>query len=88
MILGDQHVNGRHDEQREQRADVMPLTRMMPMLLRAAAPAPVTSVSGKLPATVATGGHQHWAQPRHGGFADGLRFRPAPALKLVGKLAR
>ena len=33
---------------------LMPLTSTMPMELRAAAPAPVTSVSGKLPAMVAT----------------------------------
>ena len=32
---------------------IMPLTSMMPMLLRAPAPGPVASTSGKCPTTVA-----------------------------------
>ena len=52
--LRDEHVDRRHDEQRERTVPmIMPLTSMMPMLLRAPAPGPVASTSGKWPTTVA-----------------------------------
>ena len=51
----------------------MPATMVMPMEFRAAAPAPVTSVSGKWPQIGGHAGHQHGAQPHQRGLAHGLR---------------
>ena len=54
MIAGEEEVDGGDEEEREGRADGIPATSTRPMLLRAAAPGPVTSVRGKWPQTVAT----------------------------------
>ena len=60
----------------------MPLTSMMPMLLRASAPAPVTKTSGRVPEHRRGRRHQDRPQARHRGLADGVELLlPAPAAR-------
>ena len=64
----------------------MPPTSTRPMEFRAAAPAPVTRVSGKWPAMVAARGHQDRPQAGHGRLLHRLELGLALLLQLVGEL--
>ena len=58
---------------------IMPVTSMMPMLLRAPAPGPRAKTSGRWPITVAAVVIRIGPQPRAGRLDDGLAACPCPS---------
>ena len=65
---------------------IMPVTSMMPMLLRAPAPGPRANTSGKWPKTVAAVVIRIGRSRVAGGLDDGLRLVAPCLLQVVGEL--
>jgi hypothetical protein len=64
----------------------MPMTSTQPMELRAAAPGAGDKDQHQMAKHRGGGGHQHRAQPRGGGTADGVGLGHTLLLQAVGKL--
>ena len=86
MIGPDQKINCRHHEQREQRPDASPLAITSPMLKRETAPAPLATISGTTPSTMAAVVIRIGRNRIAGRLLDSLALGCAAALQIVCEL--
>ena len=87
-ISAEEHIDRRHHEQREQRADRQAGGDHQPHLKRDTAPAPVAVISGTTPSTMAAVVIRIGRSRIAGGVFDRLALALALRLQLVGELAR